>query len=50
LRTLDSAARKTDSGNPLLDGLMAPHEFAYRLQGELPPVTAAPTSSAPRPW
>ena len=38
LRTLDSAARKTDPGNPFLDGLKASHELAYRMQGELPPV------------
>jgi hypothetical protein len=38
LRTLNSAAQKTDPSNPFLDGLMASHELAYRMQGELPPV------------
>jgi hypothetical protein len=46
LRTLDKSAQKTDPGNPFLDGLMASHELAYRMQGELPPVIDLARESA----
>jgi hypothetical protein len=46
LRTLDKSARKTDPGNPFLDGLMASHELAFRMQGELPPVIDLTRESA----
>jgi len=45
-RTLDSTAQKTDPGNPFLDGLMASHELAYRMQGEPPPVIDLTRESA----
>jgi uncharacterized protein (DUF1501 family) len=46
LRTLNIAAQKTDPANPFLDGLMASHELAYRMQGELPPVIDLTRESA----
>jgi hypothetical protein len=46
LRTLNKSAQKTDPGNPFLDGLMASHELAYRMQGELPPVIDLTRESA----